>query len=46
MPLTTKGKKMKRAMEKTYGKEKGEQVFYSTENKKKGKGMVKRGKKK
>ena len=36
MPLTDKGKKIKRAMRKTYGKEKGDEVFYKTENKKKG----------
>lgn len=33
MPLTTKGKKIKAAMAKEYGKKKGEQVFYATENK-------------
>ena len=32
MPLTKKGKKIKRAMEKTYGKEKGEDVFYASQN--------------
>lgn len=42
MPLTAKGKKVKAAMKKTYGKEKGEQVFYALENKRKGKGLVKR----
>ena len=30
MPLTKKGKKVKKAMEKTYGKEKGEDVFYAS----------------
>lgn len=33
MPLTKKGAKVKKAMEKTYGKERGERVFYATENK-------------
>lgn len=36
MPLTHKGKKAKKAMEKHYGKKKGEQVFYASENKRKG----------
>jgi hypothetical protein len=31
MPLTKKGKKVKGEMEKTYGKEKGEDVFYATQ---------------
>ena len=34
MPLTRKGKKIKRAMEKGYGKEKGEDVFYASQQKK------------
>lgn len=33
MPLTKKGKKIKLAMEKEYGKEKGDKVFYASENK-------------
>jgi hypothetical protein len=33
MPLSKKGKKIKRAMQEQYGKEKGEQVFYSSQNK-------------
>jgi hypothetical protein len=33
MPLTKKGTKIKKAMEKQYGKEKGKQVFYASENK-------------
>lgn len=41
MPLTKKGKKVKKAMMKTYGKKKGEQVFYATENKRKIKGLAK-----
>lgn len=46
MPLTKKGKKVKKEFEKEYGKKKGEQVFYATENKRKMKGLVKKGKKK
>ena len=33
MPLTKAEKKAKREMIKTYGKKKGEQVFYAYENK-------------
>lgn len=33
MPLTAKGRKIKRAMEAEYGKKKGEAVFYASENK-------------
>ena len=33
MPLNKKGRKIKRAMRQTYGKKKGEQVFYASENK-------------
>jgi hypothetical protein len=33
MPLTEKGQKIKGAMEKQYGPEKGEQVFYASKNK-------------
>lgn len=33
MPLTAKGKKIKKQMVKHYGKEKGEQVFYASERK-------------
>jgi len=33
MPLTKKGAKIKRAMEKQYGKEKGEDVFYASQQK-------------
>ena len=32
MPLTKKGEKIKRAMVKQYGKKKGEQVFFASEN--------------
>jgi hypothetical protein len=42
MPLTKKGKKIKRSMEHQYGKKKGEQVFYATENKGKIKGLAKK----
>lgn len=45
MPLTPKGKKVKSSMKKTYGKKKGEQVFYALENKGKTKGLTKKGKK-
>jgi len=44
MPLTDKGKKIKSAMEKEYGKKKGEQVFYASENKGNIKGVSKSGK--
>ena len=33
MPLSSKGKKIMRAMKKEYGSEKGEQVFYASKNK-------------
>lgn len=33
MPLTEKGRKIKREMVKQYGKEKGERVFYASERK-------------
>ncbi len=33
MPLTPKGRKIESAMEKTYGENKGEQVFYASKNK-------------
>ena len=33
MPLTAKGRKIKTAMMKQYGSEKGEKVFYASENK-------------
>ena len=41
MPLTKKGEKIKAAMQKEYGKKKGEQVFYATENKGTIKGVTK-----
>lgn len=33
MPLSRKGKKIKAAMEEEYGEEKGEKVFYASQNK-------------
>jgi hypothetical protein len=33
MPLSGKGRKIRTAMRKRYGKKKGDQVFYATENK-------------
>lgn len=45
MPLTTKGKKIKKAMGQTYGAKKGEEVFYASQNAGKIKGTHK-GKKK
>lgn len=33
MPLNKKGKKIMGAMDKEYGKKKGEQVFYASKNK-------------
>ena len=32
MPLTRKGKKIKAAMDKTYGSKKAEQVLYASKN--------------
>ena len=46
MPLTAKGKKIKKAMEKTYGKDKGEDVFFASQNKGTIKGTHKTKKKK
>lgn len=47
MPLTTKGKKIKKAMAKTYGAKKGTSVFYASINKGTVKGAEKKkGKKK
>ena len=40
--LTDKGKKIKKSMEKHYGKKKGEQVFYASENKGNIKGVAKK----
>ena len=33
MPLTKRGKKIKRKMQETYGKDRGEEVFYASRNK-------------
>jgi hypothetical protein len=33
MPQTRKGRKIKKAMEKTYGKKKGTKVFHASANK-------------
>jgi hypothetical protein len=38
MPLTDKGKKILKEMEKEYGKKKGKEVFYASQNKGKIKG--------
>lgn len=42
MPLNKKGKTIKKAMEKEYGKKKGEKVFYASEKKGKIKGVKKK----
>ena len=42
MPLTSKGKKIKAAMRKEYGEERGERVFYASENKGTIKGVSKK----
>ena len=41
MPLTKKGKTVKKAMVKEYGNTKGKQVFYASENKGTIKGITK-----
>jgi hypothetical protein len=46
MPLTKKGLKIRAAMEKHYGKDKGEEVFYASENKGTIKGIKKKTSKK
>lgn len=46
MPLTSKGKKIKKAMQKEYGSEKGTSVFYASINKGKVKGAEGTSKKK
>jgi len=45
MPLTKKGSKIKKAMQEQYGKKKGEEVFYASQNKGTIKGTEKKGKK-
>ena len=42
MPLTEKGKRIKKIMEAHYGAEKGKKVFYASERKGKLKGVAKR----
>lgn len=42
MPKTKKGRKIMRAMKKTYGKKKGKQVFYASKNKGTIKGVCKK----
>jgi hypothetical protein len=46
MPLSKKGAKVKKSMEKFYGKKKGDEVFYASENAGKIQGLTKRPKKK
>jgi hypothetical protein len=47
MPLTKKGEKIKAAMEEEYGKKKGQEVFYASQNKGTIKGThIKKGKRK
>lgn len=46
MPLTKKGQKIKKEMSKEYGEEKGEKVFYASQNKGTIRGTHKKGKKK
>lgn len=43
MPMTEKGGKIMSAMKKKYGKKKGEQVFYASEQKGTIKGVEKKG---
>ena len=45
MPLSSKGKKIMRAMKKEYGSKKGEQVFYASKNKGRISGVDKKRKK-
>lgn len=42
MPLTRKGKKIMKAMKKTYGSKKGKQVYYASQNKGRIKGTHKK----
>ena len=42
MPLTKKGRKIKGAMQKTYGAKKGKQVFYASERSGRIKGVAKK----
>ncbi len=43
-PLTKKGEKIKREMQKTYGAKKGRQVFFASQNKGTIKGTHRKGK--
>lgn len=42
LPLSLKGRKIKRNMEKEYGSKKGDQVFYASENSGKIRGLRRR----
>lgn len=42
MPLTRKGRKIRAEMREEYGKKKGDQVFYASENKGKIRGLRRR----
>jgi hypothetical protein len=42
MPLNAKGKKIKASMEKQYGKERGDRIFYAAENNGTIKGVAKK----
>lgn len=42
MPLTAKGRKIKAAMIKQYGKKRGERIFYASERKGRIKGVVRK----
>lgn len=39
MPLSAKGRKIRKSMEDQYGKKKGDRIFYASENKGKIKGL-------
>ena len=45
MPLNSKGKKIRRAMRKSYGKKRGDRVFYASQNSGKIKGTHRKRKK-
>lgn len=45
MPLNKKGLKIREKMEKFYGKKKGDEIFYASENKGTIKGVTKKKKK-
>ena len=46
MPLNSKGRKIKRAMRKQYGKGKGDRVFYASERKGSIRGVTRRSRRK